>query len=77
MVIKPSKYLILTDDKWFTYNSIEDIWEHFITNTSVEYIGIEIAFMHTVQMDNVYVQIRAIDDIDKLKSFCERILWGE
>jgi cAMP phosphodiesterase len=77
MKFEPSEYLILTEDKWFTYLTLEDVWEYFITNENVEYKGTSIVFLTSDYDDNGYTIIRAVNTIDRLKNYVERLLWGE
>lgn len=77
MKFKPSEYIILTEDKWYTYLTLEDIWECFLTNENINYNGIGIVFLTSNYDDDGYTIMRAVDTVDRLKSYVERILWGE
>ena len=77
MKFKPSKYLILMEEEWLTFGTIDTLYDWAYGYTVLVGTEIELCFMTTSEVLTDYMFIRNIDTTGKVLSFCERILWGE
>ena len=77
MKFQPSKYLILMEEEWLTFDTIEALYDWVYGYTVLGGTEIQLHFMIANEVMNTYIYIKSADTTPKVLSYCERILWGE
>ena len=77
MKFKPNKYLVLLEEEWITFHTVETLYDWVFGYTALGGTETELCFMISDEVLSNYMFIKSVDTTGKVLSFCERILWGE
>ena len=77
MKFEPKKYLMLMEEEWLTFDTIDTLYNWVLEHTLLWGTEIQLCFMIADEVLSNYMFTKSVDTTGRVLTYCERILWGE